>query len=191
MNKVTGNYRRLANLLLSQGRILEAQQVLELLKVQEIRDFTKNSNTRGENAKLALNPDEQKLIDKYGSLIAFGQKVYDCQKNNCSQLSELNAQLEVLNRQYNQNTDTFVAAIRERKGKDDAFFDPRQLSYAQEIVEAQPGTVLIYPFVLPDKIWLLWISTGGVVSGRIILPERQAYAFNRHRQAYAYINREL
>lgn len=29
------------------------------------------------------------------------------------------------------------------------------------------------------------------VSGTIILPERQAYAFNRRRQAYASTNREL
>ncbi|EKE96739.1 tetratricopeptide repeat protein [Tolypothrix sp. PCC 7601] len=162
-NKVVGNYRRLADLLLSQGRILEAQQVLELLKIQEIRDFSKDTNTRGENQKIGLSSEEQKLIDKYGSLIAFGQKIYDCKKTNCSQLNELNAQLETLNRQYNQATDSFIVAIRERKGKDDAFFDPRRLSYAQKIVEAQPNTVLIYPFVLPEKIWILWISAGGVV----------------------------
>jgi CHAT domain-containing protein len=68
-----------------------------------------------------------------------------------------------LNQQYNNNADTFISVIRERKGKDDAFFDPRKLINAQKIVEAQPGTVLIYPFVLSDKIWLLWISRGGVV----------------------------
>jgi hypothetical protein len=35
---VESTYRKLADLLLSQGRLLEAQQVLELLKIQEI-DF--------------------------------------------------------------------------------------------------------------------------------------------------------
>ena len=35
---VAGTYRTLADLLLSQGRVLEAQQVLELLKIQELRD---------------------------------------------------------------------------------------------------------------------------------------------------------
>ena len=39
---VADTYRSLADLLISQGRVLEAQQVLELLKIQELRDFTRN-----------------------------------------------------------------------------------------------------------------------------------------------------
>ncbi|HEY9877677.1 MAG TPA: tetratricopeptide repeat protein, partial [Leptolyngbyaceae cyanobacterium] len=38
-------YRPLVDLLLQQGRILEAQQVLELLKVEELRDFTRSART--------------------------------------------------------------------------------------------------------------------------------------------------
>lgn len=156
-------YRELADLLLYQERILEAQQVLELLKIKEINNFTKNTNSRGEASPIHLNRVEQKIIEKHGSLIAFGQKVYECKQTNCKQQSQLNDQLEYLRTQYNQTVDTFVAVVRERKGKDDAFFDPRNLNDAQNIVEAQPDTVLIYPFVLEDKIWLLWVSKGGIV----------------------------
>jgi CHAT domain-containing protein len=42
LNKVEGSYRRLADLLLKQGRIMEALQVLDLLKVQELQDFFKD-----------------------------------------------------------------------------------------------------------------------------------------------------
>ncbi|MEY3301829.1 MAG: hypothetical protein RLZZ139_201 [Cyanobacteriota bacterium] len=42
LNTVEGSYRRLANLLLQQGRIMEALQVLDLLKVQELQDFFKD-----------------------------------------------------------------------------------------------------------------------------------------------------
>jgi CHAT domain-containing protein len=31
-----------------------------------------------------------------------------------------------------------------------------------EIVSAQPNTVLIYPLILKDKIWVLWASKGGI-----------------------------
>ncbi len=42
LNTVEGSYRRLADLLLKQGRIMEALQVLDLLKVQELQDFFKD-----------------------------------------------------------------------------------------------------------------------------------------------------
>lgn len=156
-------YRELADLLLSQGRILEAQQVLELLKIKEISNFTKITNSRGEASPINLNRVEQNIIDKHGSLIAFGQQVYQCRQTNCKNQSQLNDQLEYLRAQYNQTVDTFVSVVRERKGQDDGFFDPRNLRDARKIVEAKPNTVLIYPFVLKDKIWLLWVSKGGVV----------------------------
>ena len=34
---------------------------------------------------------------------------------------------------------------------------------AFDIVEAEPGTVLIYPLILEDKLWLLWAGAGGVL----------------------------
>ena len=44
---VAGTYRTLADLPLSQGRVLEAQQVLELLKIQELRDYTRDTRAGG------------------------------------------------------------------------------------------------------------------------------------------------
>jgi CHAT domain-containing protein/Flp pilus assembly protein TadD len=165
---VADTYRALANLLLSQGRILEAQKVLELLKVQEIRDFAKDTRAGESASGIDISQTEKAILDKYGSLIAFGQRVYECKQTACSQVNELNAQLEELTRQYNQSVATFEAEIRTRRASDDSSFDPRLLGNAQAIVEAQPGTLLIYPFVLDDKIWLLWVGKGGVVKSHPI-----------------------
>jgi CHAT domain-containing protein len=53
--------------------------------------------------------------------------------------------------------------ISRRRANDKAFLDPSTLGgNAQEIVSAQPGTVLIYPLVLEDKIWILWATSGGI-----------------------------
>ncbi len=41
--RVADNYRKLADLLLQQNRIIEAMQVLDLLKVQDLQDFLKDS----------------------------------------------------------------------------------------------------------------------------------------------------
>jgi CHAT domain-containing protein/Tfp pilus assembly protein PilF len=165
---VADTYRALANLLLSRKRLLEAQKVLELLKIQEIRDFTKDTRAGESSSGIDISQTEKTILDKYGSLIAFGQRVYECKQTACSQLNELNAQLEELTRQYNQSVATFEAEIRARRASDDSSFDPRLLGNAQAIVEAQPETVLIYPFVLDDKIWLLWVGKGGVVKSHPI-----------------------
>lgn len=71
-------------------------------------------------------------------------------------LQLLNDQLGVLTRQFDQE-------IRNRRSQDDAFFDPNKFAIAREIVEAQPGTVLIYPSVLENKLWLMMASEGGIV----------------------------
>jgi CHAT domain-containing protein len=156
-------YRELADLLLSQGRILEAQQVLELLKVQELREFTGNRRAGGETKETAFTPTEEKILQENGSLIAFGQRLYECQQSQCSQLSQLLDQRQGLTEQFNQKVRTIEKDVRDRRAQDDGFFDPTKLAKAKEIVEAQSGTVLIYPFVLEDKIWLLLASKGGVV----------------------------
>ncbi|OUL18874.1 hypothetical protein BV378_34485 [Nostoc sp. RF31YmG] len=51
---VSERYRRLADLLLKQNRSAEAQQVLDLLKIQEVQDFIGNS--RGSIQKVANTP---------------------------------------------------------------------------------------------------------------------------------------
>jgi len=161
--KRADTYRELADLLLSQGRILEAQQVLELLKTQELRDFTGNMRAGGKKPEISFNQTEEQIKKENGTLIAFGQRLYECQQTQCKQLSQLLDQRQTLTEQYNQKIQTIEKEIRERRAKDDAFFDPNKLSKAKEIVEAQPGTLLIYPLVLPDKIWLLWTAQGGIV----------------------------
>lgn len=156
-------YRELADLLLSQGRILEAQQVLELLKVQELRDYTKNTRAGGEKPEVVLNQTEERIKQENGTLIAFGQRVYECQQTRCSQLSQLLDQQEALTEHFKQKVQTIEKQVRDRQSKDRAMLDTEDLlREAKEIVEAQDGTVLIYVFVVQDKIWLLWASKGGI-----------------------------
>jgi len=165
--KKTAIYRELADLLLSQGRILEAQQVLELLKVQELRDFTKNTRAGGEISETAFTPTEEQILKENGTLIAFGQRLYECQQTRCSQLSQLLDQRQVLTEQFNQKIQSIEKDVRDRIPNDPAILDTKDLlREAKKIVEAQDGTVLIYVFVVEDKIWLLWASKGGVVNSK-------------------------
>ncbi|MBW4520441.1 MAG: tetratricopeptide repeat protein [Scytolyngbya sp. HA4215-MV1] len=172
---VATTYRALADLLLAQGRILEAQQVLELLKVQELQNFTRESNLGARLAGVVLNPIEEKILQQHGTLIAFGQQIETCKQTRCDRLSQLNDQLQALTQEYNQTVETLEKEIRQRRAEDDAFLDPvKLLPRARRIIEAEPGTVLIYPLVLKDKIWLILAAQGGVVkSAEVLVSERQ------------------
>ena len=58
--KIADAYRELADLLLSQGRILEAQRVLELLKAEEVKDFTR-SEKKENTTEVAQTPQEAEV----------------------------------------------------------------------------------------------------------------------------------
>lgn len=165
--EATNVYRSFTNLLLTQTRPLEAQQVVELLKGQELREYTGNSrinNTEiGQPASLTITPSEEQIFKGYGSLISFGYRLDECQQTRCSELKQLLEQRQVLSKQYYQTLEELETAIRDKRSNDEAFVDPNQFALkARKIVESQPGTVLIYPLVLEDKIWLMWASKGGI-----------------------------
>lgn len=155
---VETTYRALADVLLKQGRILEAQRTLELLKVEEIREFTRATYTTN---GIQYDPLEQTVVDSHGSIIVLGEKISACDPN-CDQ--ELYDQQIALEENYVETVDNFEEIIRQSRADDNIFYDPENLSSeALDLVNAQPGTVLIYPIVLEDRLWLLWTSTGGVV----------------------------
>ena len=165
LQTVEDKYRRLADLLLYQKRITEAQQVLELLKVQELKDFTRNTEIRESKEGIILNDFEQKIIDEYGTLIAFGAEINQCEKHQCDteKIKQLKDQRRQFVEQFNEKINEQMDVIRENRKNDENFYDPSSLGEtARKIIEAQPGTVLVYPLVLKNKLWILWTTKGDV-----------------------------
>jgi CHAT domain-containing protein/Flp pilus assembly protein TadD len=163
--KTVDIYRELAALLLSEKRVAEAQNVLELLKNQEIKDFQRGGEGTSTVSKSTppsnFSDTEKEILKQNGTLIAFGRKVAECKVSQCTELSKLNEQLQGLNQQYVDK----IANLRQefRNRNDEALLDPSNKAKMKEVVDAQPGTVLIYPFVTENKIWLIWASQGGLV----------------------------
>ncbi len=163
-NTVAYTYRALADLLLSQGRVLEAQQVLELLKIQEIRDFTRN-NRAGDTAEPTKNNKEAQVIDAANSLIKLGLELERCEKKKCTQkyLEDLKEKRLQLTQKFYTTISLFDKEAKERAAKDDGFFKPDKIQgKAGDILSAQPNTILIYTFVQTDRTWIIWASTGGI-----------------------------
>jgi tetratricopeptide (TPR) repeat protein len=80
LNRAVGNRDgEVAELLVSQGRLPEAQQVLDLLKVEEYSDFTqRRGNSDSKTSPVALTPAEAKSNTEYenitGEITAIGQE---------------------------------------------------------------------------------------------------------------------
>ena len=142
---------------------------MELLKIQELREYTRNSRIGTKLTEVVLLPKEKEIVDFYGSLIVFGQKLSQCEQTRCQQRTQLRKERDRLKREYDRAIVSLKKEIRARRARDDVFLDPKNLSgTAKKIIQAQPGTVLIYPFVLEDKLWLLWAAPGKLVSKREI-----------------------
>jgi CHAT domain-containing protein/uncharacterized protein HemY len=169
---VAGTYRALADLLIAQGRIGEAQQVLERLKIQELNDFTKGTRAPTAIADVGFNPVETQVKGKYASLVAFGGKFYECeqQQPRCPQHGDLKTQYDSLSKEFQDFVEQIKQQLRDSRLSqvDDSTQD--FLNSADRVVTAHPNSILIYPLVLADKTRILWASKGGVLSKTAVCP---------------------
>ncbi len=161
---VASTYRALADLLLAQGRVLEAQQVLELLKVQELRDYTRDTRAGGEIPGAPLNAIEAPVKPAFDTLIALGLQLTTCesQRPRCANRAQLAAQRTTAKAQFDQQAARLRKLAQQQGSQDPAQLQSSELTnVAIKIVKAQPKTVLIYPLVLEDKLWLVYGLQGG------------------------------
>ena len=161
---VAYTYRQLADLLLSQGRVLEAQQVLELLKIQELRDYTRDVRAGGTTQGSPLTPPEARVIPPYTSVVTLGLQLTECERQQppCHNRSQLQTQRTAATADFNQQVTQLRAQAEQQRNNDPAQMELQELTVAaQRIVRAQPKTVLIYPLVLEDKLWLVWGTQAG------------------------------
>ena len=171
-------YRDLADLLIGQGRLPEAQQVLRMLKEQEFYDFLNPS--QGHAAPPALmdtiapTPHEKTWERRYNdaatSVTIFGRRAQD--------LGDLAAPHPALTPQETaggaalQAAHDRVTAVETQMAADfrrpptaaDALPDTAQ---ADELAAAlTPGTVAVYTIVAPDRLYLIILAPGRPAQAR-------------------------
>lgn len=162
-------YRRLADLLLKQNRVLEAQKVLDLLKVQEIDDYLHHIRGNQETARGITNlPPEDKIIEKYTNLqtkaIAIGQelakleKIPEAQRTSPQQqrILELRRNEQDILREFNNFIESpqiiaLVAQLNQTaRGQN---VDLEDLNSLRDNLPA--NSVLFYPVILEDRLELV------------------------------------
>jgi CHAT domain-containing protein/Tfp pilus assembly protein PilF len=164
---VADTYRTLAQLLIEQSRIGEAQQVLELLKIQELKDFDPVVRAKVDrNGKtIELDNSEKKIVSEQDTYIAFAQKLQECEDKNegCKELKDKRVAAKA---DYDKVVQSFEQEIKDRKIKDEKnFLDPKNPlnAKAQEIIQAQPNTALIYTLVTEKRLWIVLATQSEVL----------------------------
>lgn len=180
VSTVSETYRRLAELLLKTNNLIAAQQVLELLKIQELEDYGGTRAMVSKTGKIDYSELEKIVLKAHqGSLMNLGKEIAACDQN-CPEFSTLNADLKKLVEiEFTQPLKTIATELATRARKDPLFYDPTELDKdASDIINPcgvfqqqekpcpsevkQLNTAMIYPLVRENKLWLLWTGKGKI-----------------------------
>jgi CHAT domain-containing protein/tetratricopeptide (TPR) repeat protein len=173
-------YRELAELLISGGRLPEAQQVLDLLKAEEYSAFTQRRGDAGsETNPVALTPAEEKSNQEYekisGEITAIGGEWTELHAKSSRSSDE--------EHRYNQLSDSLTAAnhrlqaflntLYESFGKGDpanakvATINEQTAGLQTLVGELGAGTVAVYTLVLDQECVVMVITPATRVAREI------------------------
>ncbi|MEM9120825.1 MAG: CHAT domain-containing protein [Cyanobacteria bacterium P01_F01_bin.56] len=165
-----GTYRALADLLLTQNRVEEARQVMDLLKVQEIDDYL-NDLPEPDIAPLgvAVSPAETQLVALYDQTVAQGQELAELRRISPSdrtpqQQSRIATLVDVQQTQvadFNQfiQSSEVQQLIQELNATSQGQnLNLRDLNSLQDNLRQLENAVLLYPLILPDRLELVLVT---------------------------------
>jgi CHAT domain-containing protein/tetratricopeptide (TPR) repeat protein len=165
-----GTYRALADLLLTQNRVEEARQVLDLLKVQEIDEYL-NDVPEADVAPLgiAVIPEETQLVSLYDQTVAQGQELAELRRIPPSDRTPLQQdriatlvsaqQTQVANfNQFIQSPDVQQLIQALNTTSQGQNLNLRDLNSLQDNLRQLDNAVLLYPLILPDRLELVLVT---------------------------------
>jgi CHAT domain-containing protein/Tfp pilus assembly protein PilF len=165
-------YRDLGDLLITQGRLSEAQQVLDLLKEQEYFEFVRgNENLMDAKSKpISLNPEEQSSREAYekiaGQITAAGVEYSELRAKKSrtpeeeAHLAGLKEKLTVANQEMGRFFKTLYVEFGKNAQANQIAENVReQAGGMQSIVrELGPGTVALYTLVGESRYSVIVIT---------------------------------
>jgi CHAT domain-containing protein/Tfp pilus assembly protein PilF len=172
-------YRDLGDLLIAQGRLLEAQQVLDLLKEQEYFDFVRGGERAVESRSkpISLNPEEQSSHEAYekmaGQITGAGAEFSELRGKRSrtpeeeARMSELKEKLTVANQEMGRFFKTLYVEFGKNAQANQSAENVREAaSGMQSIVrELGPGTVALYTLVGETRYSVI-VITGSTMQAR-------------------------
>ncbi|MEG4276728.1 tetratricopeptide repeat protein [Microcoleus sp. MON1_C1] len=188
---VADTYRHLADLLLQQDRVLEAQQVLDLLKIQEIEDYLHSVRGNEQTAQgIPLTPQEQQIRDRHNEIlnreIQLGRKLAELEKitqaNRTSEQQQEIANLRQMQQQmrgtFNEfiNSPEIVAIVQQLSpnAKVQTVNLAQLTNIRANILQGlEKKAVLIQPLILEDRLELVITTADAPPFRRTVTVKKQ------------------
>jgi CHAT domain-containing protein/tetratricopeptide (TPR) repeat protein len=178
LNSKEYHYETLADLLVEQGRISEAQQVLAMLKEEEFFDFfQRNEKNDQRETRVSYSNIEQKQLDRFreisGQLFARNKEKEELMKKkeaitdtewnasaDAKQLKKVDVALENLTKDLFAFFDKLETALKIEKSRGTEFATGSEyLKDIQATLKKMGHNVtLIHTIVTPEQIWLIVTS---------------------------------
>lgn len=164
-------YRELANLLISEGRLTEAQLILGMLKEEEYFEFVRRSSDEASSLtrRAAMTPAEAEMESRYREIgdrvTALGKERSEMVEkrsltaNEEQRLKQLDADLELASQAFqkflDQLTDEFAAS---KRGSEKIFELRESQGMMGDLRELGAGSVVLYTIVGEDKYRIILIT---------------------------------
>ena len=186
------DYRALAELLLQQNRILEAQRVLDLLKIQELDDYLGNvrgnaNSHQGAPERAPESQLRQRTQALLGQEIALGQQlqtledipVADRTPVQREQVKTLRKKQQQFRQQFNQflaspDVQTLLAQLQQQTSGEG--FNLQQANSLQDNLQRlQQDAAILYPLILEDRLELILVTPDAPPIRRTVAIDRTQF----------------
>ncbi|MBD2164907.1 tetratricopeptide repeat protein [Calothrix membranacea FACHB-236] len=173
---IAQDYRHLADILLQQNRVLEAQRVLDLLKVQEIEDYLRNVRGSDNTATgIAERPQEQQIrqgmTTEIDQAIALGKELAQLESIPVTKRTPAQTQRIIALRKTQQEIAKQFNAFLESPKVREWIGQLQQTTQGQgfnlessatalqdNLKKLQQDAAIIYPLVLSDRLELILVT---------------------------------
>ncbi len=179
-------YRQLANVLIEEGRLAEAQQVLDLLKAEEYFEFVRRDSAEADDhAALALNETERAALQEYSrvssQLTSIGAAFQALQDKRIKAGGKLPAtdeaeylKLKTQVESAGEGLKTFFAKLASefsKKVEDGTVVTPQSIETLKaDLRRAGADVVLVSTYLLPDRYRAI------VTTGRAMVDRKVEYS---------------
>ncbi|NEQ47512.1 MAG: tetratricopeptide repeat protein [Leptolyngbya sp. SIOISBB] len=174
-DSVASSYRKLADLLLQDDRILEAQRVLDLLKVQELDESLRSVGGSSDTATgIAFWQIEEDLLALYEQVTSESAEWAALQDQDYDSLtSEQQQRLSELQQRYKTVQDQFIAfldlpevqalleQIDDETDGQNVDIERQHRKLQNRLRDLPQETALLYPLILPDRLELVLVTADG------------------------------
>ncbi|MTJ07476.1 CHAT domain-containing protein [Anabaena sp. UHCC 0204] len=173
---IAEDYRHLADLFLQNNRVLEAQQVLDLLKVQELADYLKdvrgsNNNIQGITERTQEQEIRKGIAVKIDQAISQGKELALLENITINKRTEQQKQriieLRKSEQEITKQFETFlkspqvqewIAQLQQTSQGQSFNLNADATTLQDNLRKIQQDAVIIYPLVLGDRLELILIS---------------------------------